>query len=346
MKFHISYAQAFDTIKAAVEDRGNSALELVAALTEERDLEIKGPAIAALAAWGKDGLQRIVQICLEQDSSKTTSTSLKVLSAIASDTPLKDVMLFFLDRNLSVFISDTVSGLGLRNEARESLNSLVSDTDSSDLLIPLGTTFMSLAFEGSGVLTEIVNALSTKWLHYSPRVLSSYRSLIEDHPADEPKFHSFFEAYPQMLDPMAIQTWSKPDFHGLLEPDFLIRRTDDTYLVVEIECPGKTLITRGCQLSAEATHAEKQVVEYRDFLNERLAEARNHFPKIRDIECLAVIGLQSSLNAEQKIALHRVNSNRHKVRTVGFDWLEDRARSIFANISMASPQLVERYRYV
>ena len=85
--------------------------------------------------------------------------------------------------------------------------------------------------------------------------------------------------------------------HGALQPDFIIRRADDSYLVVEIECPGKLLLTKSGQLSQEAVHAEKQALDYESFLSERIAEARAHFPNYRRADCLAVVGLALQLHS-------------------------------------------------
>jgi hypothetical protein len=79
------------------------------------------------------------------------------------------------------------------------------------------------------------------WKRYE---LDEYENLLEQKPEDEPSLHAFFERYPQMLDPMAVQVWSKPDFHGYKEPDFLIRRSDNSYLIIEIENAEKSIKRR------------------------------------------------------------------------------------------------------
>jgi hypothetical protein len=152
--------------------------------------------------------------------------------------------------------------------------------------------------------------------------------------------------HPQILDPMAQQVWSQPDFHGAHEPDFVIRRADNSYLIVEIETPGKQLMTQAAQLSADATHAEKQATDYREFLDERLSETRRHFPEYSSAECLAVIGLESSLVGSQRRSLANANAGRHKVRISGFDWLAKRARSIIENVSSGELKVIEKYRFI
>jgi hypothetical protein len=135
-----------------------------------------------------------------------------------------------------------------------------------------------------------------------------------------------------LLDPMAIEVWPKPDLHGAAEPDFLVRRIDNSYLVVEIEKPSKSLVTSAKQLSAEATQAVTQALHYRGFLVERFAEAARSFPSFQVPECLVVIGMECALTAEQKRRLLLENENRPFVRIAGFDWIADRARMVTRNV--------------
>jgi hypothetical protein len=105
---------------------------------------------------------------------------------------------------------------------------------------------------------------------------------------------------------------------------------------VEIEIPAKLLITDALQISAQATQAVTQAMQYRSFLLERSAEARTHFPEFRDPECIVVIGLEGSLVEPQRRALALENENRKGLRIVGFDWLAERAERILRNMISAN----------
>jgi hypothetical protein len=80
---------------------------------------------------------------------------------------------------------------------------------------------------------------------------------------------------------MAVQVWPQPNLFGFRFPDFVVRRADDSYLVVEIEKPSKALVTAGGQLSADVTHAEQQTTDYRSYLMQHFADMRLHFPAHR-----------------------------------------------------------------
>jgi len=118
---------------------------------------------------------------------------------------------------------------------------------------------------------------------------------------------------------------------GAKEPDFVIRRADDTYVVVEIECPAKLLVTSTGQLSAETSHAVHQVLDYADKLAQRQEISSATFPRFRAPECLVVNGLEDPLTPEQKRMLVLENSHRRGVRIAGFDWLITRARATATN---------------
>lgn len=137
---------------------------------------------------------------------------------------------------------------------------------------------------------------------------------------------------------MATDIWPQPNLHGAREPDFVIRRSDNSYLVIEIETPAKQIVTQENQLAAPATHAVAQVTEYRRFI-ERLPNVQTHFPDLNDLSCLVVIGLEGALNGDQKQALQNDNQQRHALRVVGFDWLAERARAIQENVIRTGAQV-------
>jgi len=182
------------------------------------------------------------------------------------------------------------------------------------------------------VVRELFRALAARRLATGPATIRAYEALVQQYPDDEPIFHAFLERHPQLLDPAAAEVWSKPDLSGVREPDFVIRRADDTYLVVEIETPGKPLVTAANQLSAPATQAVAQATAYRSFLIERFQVAQTHFPRFSEPECLVVIGIESQLSADRQAALARENRSRAGLRIVGYDWLAHRALTIASNV--------------
>lgn len=330
-----------------VRDGGKPALNEVATVArDEGDLELKGPAMGALVCWKQAGIEAIVEVAKSNPTSKNLSNAYKLLSATAAGGKIEPTLLFIHHGELVALISDVISDGSLKQYARTYLADLLQSLDNFDLLLPLGIAFSQLGMISDHGASELIRAISARWLRIGPTVLKEYNELIANHPSAEEMFQRFFCKHPQILDPMAKQIWSQPDLHGAQEPDFIIRRADNTYLIVEIETPGKQIITQAAQLSADATHAEKQATEYRRFLDERLMESRNHFPEYKSGECLAVIGLENRLTGPQLNSLANANAGRHNVRIVGFDWLANRAQAIIENISAGEAEVIEGYRLV
>ena len=339
-------AELSSLLEAAIVDGGLAARDRVEAVARDADdLLVTFPAYAALMAWGAEGMGLIVKIALTHDTVRSKSAALTLLSIAALDGKLSPASMIMVPSSIQNAANAKVDRTTMRSDASHALHALILSLPTDDFMLPLSQSFMHL-MNRQDVVATLVSALGVKWLRFGPPVLDQYARLIAESPDDEPAFQTFFCRYPQLLDPMAVQVWSQPDFHGALEPDFVIRRADDSYLVVEIESPGKPLVTRGSQLSSGATHAENQAVEYESFLSERIAEARAHFPKYRRADCLVVIGTEAGLNHSQSEALERANQRRQNVRIAGFDWLESRARRLIENVSHGTIDVVTRHRVI
>lgn len=303
------------------------------------------PAYAALMAWGAEGMVRMVDVALTHHTVKSKSAALTLLSIAALDGRISPGSMIMVPPPIQKAANAKADPKAMRSDASHALRTLILSLPTDDLMLPFSQSVMHL-MDRQDAAETLVAALGVKWLRFGPPVLDQYRQLIAESPDDEPAFQAFFCRYPQLLDPMAVQVWSQPDFHGTLEPDFVIRRADNSYLVVEIECPGKLLMTRGSQLSSEATHAENQAIEYESFLSERVPEARAHFPKYRRADCLAIIGTEAGLDHTQSEALERAKQRRQNVRIAGFDWLESRARTLIENVSHGAIDVVTRHRMI
>jgi hypothetical protein len=217
---------------------------------------------------------------------------------------------------------------------------ILSIEDEDDVAFRVGSSISCLTWSEVPAAKELFAALSARWLAVSKPILDRYERLIIDQPDNEPVFQTFLTEHPQLLEPMAVQIWPQPDLFGSRFPDFVVRRADDSYVVVEIERPSKSLVTAGGHLSADVTHAEQQATDYRSYLMQRFADARFHFPNFDDPDCLVVTGLERSLDPRQRAVLRDANRHRHRLRIVGFDWLADRARAVASNITRQHVEIV------
>ena len=295
------------------------------------NFEIKAPAASCLIFWGEVGLRSLVDGAKVTPSSKNVSLCVRNLAVLASGQPISELS-FIRDPRIVEKIQAEYSKMDKIDEiARALLTQFVLSMESDDDVASLGGRLSSVV-EDIGAAKEIFAAMSARWLAVAEPVLGEFERLIVEHPDDEAVFQSFLTNHPQILDPMAIQVWPQPNLLGSRYPDFLVRRADNSYLVVEIECPAKSLV-KGGQASAAVTHAEQQVTDYRDYLMRRHQDAIQHFPHFNDPDCLVVTGLQRELDERQMAILAHVNRHRVRLRIVGFDWLVERARNIATNIT-------------
>ena len=295
------------------------------------NFEIKCPAAWCLVAWQERGLEAIVEMSLRTHTLKNYSIAFQILGTLSSQQRFSNLWPTASLRRL--IESRVTSWEETFDAARTQLNVLaLSIPSDDDAALYTADSMQSLYLTAPDAVKSLFLAVCARWLSVGPSTLSEYENLLINRPADESAFHRFFEGHIQLLDPMALDAWSKPRLHGAAEPDFVIRRIDGTYLVVEIETPSKTLVTNDGQLNAQTTRAITQALHYREFLVCRSTEASTTFPQFQTPDCLVVIGLEQRLNAKQRRTLSLENRIRAGLHIVGFDWLAERARTLARNL--------------
>ena len=295
--------------------------------------EFKAPAALALLHWRQLGIDAVYEAALKSPTSKNISIAIDLFSTVAtgSGTGLLGSHLLRTD-GVSATLTSLHPDLEVRDHARRRLNELMLALESDDdAALAAASGLSRLSWSGQDAAKLVFAALAARWMAVGEPTLREFRRLLAEHPTEEVKFQEYLEKYPQILDPMAYEVWPRPDLHGFKEPDFIVRRSDNSYLVVEIETPAKLLITGANQLSASATQAITQATQYRRFLVERMQEVRAHLPAFDDPDCLVVIGREDSLTPDQRVALAADNQSRTKLRVVGFDWLLRRAEAVTSN---------------
>lgn len=305
--------------------------------------ELKAPAAATLVVWGEAGIRSLVDAALATPTSKNISLCVQILSGVAAGTAIPP-LLFVHDAALAERIQAAqTASLCLAPSCQRHLVDLVLSFESDDDVAGyIGSALHRTSVPADvSAAKEIFAALSARWLVVSKPVLERYELLIAEQGDNEPAFQRILMQHPQLLDPMVAHIWPQPNLFGSRFPDFVLRRADDTYAVVEIECPNKPLVTTGGQLSADVTHAEKQATDYRNYLMQHFADARSHFPNFDDPDCLVVVGRERVLDNQRKAALRDANRHRHGIRIVGFDWLADRARVVAGNLTRHDVEITQ-----
>ena len=330
---------------AAGNNEGLLAVKLLARDTYDDSssaLLAKAPAACCLLAWGQNGLDALVENALEGPDSSDFSLALQLLACAAEGEEPQMVRSWLTDSQLVEAVSHAVGDWrDLALAARRHLHELVLSVENdNEIALDAGIVLFSLSIKDPHALRSLSHALALRSIAVGHRVLAAYDRLMAEADDKEPSFQNFFESHPLLLDPRAFQVWGKPDLHGRFEPDFVIRSYDNSYVVVEIETPAKRLVTRRGQLSADATHAINQVLEYQDYLRSHITEASRVFPKFTSSTGLVVVGRESSLNTRQKSVLRMENQSRHEIRIVGFDALADTANAVTRNVIHGIPETI------
>lgn len=329
-------------LQRCMDDGGTKAMSYVSRLFEDDydwmtyKWDLKEPAGFALLYWQQAGLDELARAAARSPKSSNTNIAFDILSSAASgefSTMLSDHWWGDLKKRVT-----SAGGLSaeMQQHARRTLVELVLGArNEDDLMLSLGSVFQRHYAKRDGVnaAKNLVQAVASRWFAIGDRTLQEYQDLIEDFSDDEPSFQQFFEANPQFLDPMAVEVWPEPNLFGSRKPDFVVKRSDGSYLVVEIECPSKALITKAGHPSAEVTHAEHQATDYRKYMLGHIANVKAVFPGFSEPDCLVVVGLEGALSKDQRAALAALNDARHRLKVVGFDWILDRAKKISENVA-------------
>lgn len=312
------------------------------------NFEEKAPAAYCLLRWGKPGLNALLEGASRTNTSKNASLLVAVLSELAAETRIPSHVKY-----MSVQLSqDLISSINnwdalYRYAATELKRYLLSLSSDEEVAGIVGSALSATTHKNSfAPALSIFSAVACRWTAVGYPVLNEFENLIATSPHNEPLFQAFLRDHPLLLDPLAARVWPQPDIAGAKEPDFLVQRTDNSFLVIEIETPGKLLVTGKSQISAESTAAISQACNYVRFLMERIQTVRQYIPQFSTPDSLVVIGLENQLSEPQRLALAADNSTRVNLRLRGFDYLLARARAITDNVVSHRTEVLNRLRIV
>jgi hypothetical protein len=340
------YVALFRLIDACLEQGGAQGLANLRRLAEDVGYEIQRPAATCLLLFGEAGLNELAGIALAYPLSTKASHSLEAFPSIASGSALSPLS-FVTSKDMAARLDGyLLQHPDLRGVAQRLLvQVLLAYKTDDDVATDVGRALTNLSMSEKPAARALFTATSARWIAVSDPVLAQYDALLSDHPNDESAFQAFFTAHPHLLDPLALEVWPQPRLYGYRTPDFIIRRADDSYLVIEIECPGKKLMTAASQATSHVTHAISQITEYDRYLMTKFSEMEKHFTSWDHPDLLVVCGIEELLNNGQRVALRNLNrGNRPQV--VGFDWFTKRARAVTANILNGAVCLQENFRLI
>jgi hypothetical protein len=158
--------------------------------------------------------------------------------------------------------------------------------------------------------SDILNNLRT--------TIEEFKDLLTQNPPEE-DIQVFLSNHPIILSPTAFKIFPKHRLGSEYVTDFVIHQADGEYILVEIEAASHMLFNKNGDPSALLSHAQRQVEDWREWVNENLAYARNSLPGIIEPDCWVIIGRDISFSNRDRKALRRKNKELSHITIMTFD---------------------------
>jgi hypothetical protein len=157
--------------------------------------------------------------------------------------------------------------------------------------------------------------------------------LAEKH--TESTYQKFFERNPVLLDPLASSVIKKQPLADKWQTDFVIKRLDDEYVLVEIELPGNKPFTEYPHPTSKLSHAIGQILNWFVWLEDNISYAqKNGFPDIHTPTGVIVIGRTDDLTEEQKRMLKALNDLiKPRITIYTYDDVINNALNVVRNLT-------------
>ena len=197
---------------------------------------------------------------------------------------------------------------------------VISGTEDPEHPSPFSAHMMDAIRDTSIILTE--------------RTITEFEHMIAAR-LEEFEYQQFLEANPVFLDPLAAEVFNRHRLGAELVTDFVIRRHDWRYVVVEIEKPQSRVMTTRGDFAADFTHAIGQVLDFQGWVSSHVEYARTRMPLIETPSGMLVIGLRADLDESRQAKLRRWCANSRNIEVVTYDDLTSRARTLLSSLRRA-----------
>ena len=170
-------------------------------------------------------------------------------------------------------------------------------------------------------------------LSLSASTIGKLETAVDSLPSREEELQKLLTENPVLLDPFVIDLYSKFQLGSDFITDYVIKRTNNQYVLVEIENSTDKLFNRNGSFSSSLMEAVSQVRDFQAWISDNLSYAQKKLPEIKHPEGLVVIGRSTTLSDIEKKRLAEENhSRRGHIKIVTYDDLLATARSVHKNI--------------
>ncbi len=292
------------------------------------------PALALLQK-GPVGVQALIRSLVSQDGAGSEAFAALWWAAKGKFTPDPfQKLLKFQPR------AELVRALAVETiqAARDAVNQLVIEARTNPRLFGHVLSFLAFnyemhtSFESEGIdLDDFYEMMTSGAIKLSRLLLKQFEDMIQQDLREE-EYLLFLKQHPVFLDSLAADVIPKQALGIEMVTDFVLRRYDSKYILVEIEKPQDRLFTRSNDFTSDFTHALGQVLDFQQWVDSNGAYARVHMPGISSPRGLLVIGRRKDLTEQNKSKLHRFSANSSTIDVVTFDDLLQNATSLYQAI--------------
>ncbi len=290
-------------------------------------------AAASAVLAGAAGIQMLSEVSAEDSYKTWASYAIEALWLTASGKQLPAEGYAVTTSEIEFEVTS-----GIRAMARAALDELIIASKENRALFAKILTLASNEANKNQIVggvndfTEhVMRVLAAGSIAVPASLLDDFEKLISENLPEE-RYQEFLKGHPTVLDPLAAEVIPKHRLGDDYVTDFVIRRHDLRYLVVEIEKPQDRIFNTKDDFTHEFSHALGQVLDFQGWVAEHGAYARSKLPGIENPRGLLVIGRRSALTARQESKLRRwcVNSNAIDVAT--FDDLVTSGRQLLGSL--------------
>jgi hypothetical protein len=189
------------------------------------------------------------------------------------------------------------------------------------------------------------NVADKGWRAIDPRVdarnqyadlIRRFKELLDSEPEREETLQAFLKQHPQLLCPAFVRCWPKLKLgQGNTGTDFVFLESTGDYLLVEIERSTLRLFRSDGQPTADLTHAQDQVVNWKRYLENNLQTVRNELDLhgiSSNPRSLIVMDRSASLGKDDRRKLTTIENQMPKQKIMTYDDVLENAKSVAENI--------------
>ena len=165
-------------------------------------------------------------------------------------------------------------------------------------------------------------------------LLADFKALLDSNPDREQILQAFLQANPILLCPTHVRMWPKLPL-GATITDFVFRDANGEYLLVELERSTLLLFRQDGHATANLTHAQGQIVDWKRYLEDNLQTVQRELGLegiTPNPNGLLVIGRSNSLLPENRRKLQTMTNESPKLRVMTYDDVYENAKAVFENL--------------